>query len=96
MQEIGIRKVLGAGVIDIAALLSKDFLKLVGIAFIIASPIAYFLVNKWLQNFAYRIPISVWTFALAGIIALLIALLTVSFQAIKAAVANPVKSLRTE
>lgn len=96
IKEIGIRKVLGAGVIDIAALLSKDFLKLVGIAFIIASPIAYFLVNKWLQNFAYRIPISVWTFALAGIIALLIALLTVSFQAIKAAVANPVKSLRTE
>lgn len=95
-KEIGIRKVLGASVAGIAALLSKDFLKLVGISFFIASPITYFLANKWLQDFAYRINISWWVFALVGLVTVLIALLTVSFQAIKAAVANPVKSLRTE
>jgi putative ABC transport system permease protein len=95
-KEIGIRKVLGASVAGIATLLSKDFLKLVIVAIAIASPIAWFLMHKWLQDFAYRISIGWWVFALVGFVAVLIALLTVSFQAIKAAVANPVKSLRTE
>ena len=95
-KEIGIRKVLGASSIYITSLLSKDLLKLIVIAIVIASPIAYYIVSKWLQDFAYRINISWWIFALSGLAALLIALLTVSFQAIKAAVANPVKSLRTE
>jgi putative ABC transport system permease protein len=95
-REIGIRKVLGASVTNIVNLLSKDFLRLVGIAVIIASPIAYFSMHKWLQDFAYRIPISWWIFVIAAVTATLIAILTVSFQAIKAAVSNPVKSLRTE
>ncbi|HXL55168.1 MAG TPA: FtsX-like permease family protein, partial [Chitinophagaceae bacterium] len=95
-MEIGIRKVLGANIRGIVALLSKDFLKLVTIAIVIASPIAWFIMNKWLQDFAYRANISWWVFIVAGIVALLIAMLTVSFQAIKAAIANPVKSLRTE
>jgi putative ABC transport system permease protein len=76
--------------------LSKDFLKLVAVAFVIAAPIAWYAMNKWLQDFAYRIDISVWVFVAAGLSALTIALATVSFQAIKAAVTNPVKSLRTE
>jgi putative ABC transport system permease protein len=96
IKEIGVRKVLGASVTCITVLLSKDFIKLVIISIIIAAPVAYFLMNKWLQEFAYRITIDWWVFAAAGITALLIALLTVSFQAIKAAIANPVKSLRTE
>ncbi len=96
IKEIGIRKVLGATVVGITTLLSKDFAKLVCIAILIASPVAWWAMNKWLQNFAYRINIEWRVFALAGLIALLIALITVSFQAIKAAVANPVKSLRTE
>jgi putative ABC transport system permease protein len=95
-KEIGIRKVLGASVTGVVGLLSKDFIKLVAIAILIASPIAWWASNKWLQDFAYRINISWWIFASAGIIALLIAMFTVSFQAIKAAIANPVKSLRTE
>ncbi len=95
-KEIGVRKVLGASVASIVTLLSKDFLKLVCIAFVIAVPIAWYAMNRWLQDFAYRIDIAWWVFALAGIIALLIALVTVSFQAIKAALANPVKSLRSE
>lgn len=95
-KEIGIRKVLGANTKGLIALLSKDFLKLVAIAIILASPLAYFLMNSWLQDFAYRISIKWWVFVFAGLIALLIALVTVSFQAIKAALANPVKSLRTE
>jgi putative ABC transport system permease protein len=95
-KEIGIRKVLGASITNIVGLLSKDFLKLVLIALVIASPIAWWAMHKWLQDFAYRINISWWIFVIAGIAALLIALLTVSFQAIKAAIANPVKSLRTE
>lgn len=95
-KEIGIRKVLGASVPAIIGLLSKDFLKLVIVAFIIASPLAWWAMNKWLQGFAYQIKISWWMFAFAGIIALFIALVTVSFQAIRAAVANPVKSLKTE
>jgi putative ABC transport system permease protein len=96
IKEIGVRKVLGASITSIVALLSKDFLKLVIIAIVIASPIAWVLMKKWLQSFAYRMPLSVWTFLLAGILALLIAFITVSFHAIKAAVSNPVESLRTE
>ena len=95
-KEIGVRKVLGASVVNITTLLSKDFLKLVLIANGVAFPLAYYAMTRWLQDFAYRITIDWWVFALAGFGALLIALLTVSFQAIKAAVANPVKSLRTE
>jgi putative ABC transport system permease protein len=96
IKEIGIRKVLGASVSTIVALLSKDFLKLVGFSAIIAFPVAWFAMNKWLQDFAYRIDMPWWIFIVAGIIAAVIALLTISFQAIKAAIANPVKSLRTE
>jgi len=95
-KEIGVRKVLGASVAGIAQLLSKDFLILIGVAIIIATPVAWWAMNKWLQAFVYRINISWWMFALAGCIAILIALITVSFQAVKAARANPVKSLRTE
>src|SRR5438045_5597973 len=95
-KEIGIRKVLGASVTQVTQMLSKEFLKLVIIASLIAFPAAWWAMNKWLQSFAYRIDISWWMFAVAGFSALLIALLTVSFQAIKAAIANPVKSLRTE
>ncbi len=96
IKEIGVRKILGASVGSIVHLLSKDFLKLILIAFIVAAPIAWWATHKWLQNFAYHINIEWWIFALAGCLTLLIALLTVSFQAIKAAVANPVKSLWTE
>jgi len=96
VKEIGIRKVLGASVSGIVQLLSKDFLLLVGIAIIIATPIAWYIMNNWLQDFAYRINISWWMFLLSGCIAVFIALITVSFQAIKAAVANPVDSLRSE
>jgi len=95
-KEIGIRKVLGASVGGIVALLSKDFLKLVAVSIVIASPIAWYIMNKWLQDFAYRTNIGWMAFAVAGILALLIALITISFQAIRAAVSNPVKSLRTE
>lgn len=95
-KEIGIRKVLGASVSGIVQLLSKDFLKLVLVAIVIATPIAWWAMNKWLQGFAYRINISWWMFAIAGVVAIFIALFTVGFQAIKAAVSNPVKSLRTE
>jgi putative ABC transport system permease protein len=95
-KEIGIRKVLGATVDGIAVMLSKDFLKLVILAFVIAIPIAGYIMNRWLQDFAYRVNVSWWMFIAAGLTVMLIALLTVSFQAIKAAVANPVKSLRTE
>jgi putative ABC transport system permease protein len=95
-KEIGIRKILGATVSNITTLLSKDFVKLVLIAILIASPIAYFSMARWIQNFAYRIDVNPWMFVVAGAIALLIALITVSFQAIKTAIANPVKSLRSE
>jgi len=95
-KEIAIRKVLGASVSGLAGLLSKDFLKLVGIALAVAIPISWWAMQKWLEGFAYRIHLSWWMFALAGILAIGIALLTVSFQAIRAAVANPVKSLRSE
>jgi putative ABC transport system permease protein len=96
IKEIGIRKVIGASVSSIVTLLSKDFLKLVGIAAVIAFPIAWYAMNSWLQDFAYRSTIAWWIFAAAGIIAVAIALFTISFQAIKAATANPVKSLRNE
>jgi len=95
-KEIGIRKVLGASVSGIVKLISRDFLKLVMVAVIIATPIAWWAMHKWLQGFAYRVNISWSVFVLAAGLALLIALLTVSFQAIKAAVRNPVKSLKTE
>jgi putative ABC transport system permease protein len=95
-KEIGIRKVLGASVNGIVFLLSKDFLKLVVIAFLIASPIAWFLLNDWLQDFVYRISIEWWVFAIAGLVALVISFVTISMQAIRAATANPVNNLRTE
>jgi putative ABC transport system permease protein len=95
-KEIGIRKVLGASVTNIMQMLSKYFMKLVIIAMVIAFPLAWYFMNKWLQDFAYRINISWWIFIIAGVLAVAIALITVSFQAIKAALANPVKSLRTE
>jgi len=96
IKEIGIRKVLGADVNTIVSLLSKDFLKLVAVSAVIAFPVAWYFMNKWLQNFAYRISMPWWIFIIAGFAAALIALITISFQAIKAAIANPVKSLRTE
>jgi putative ABC transport system permease protein len=95
-KEIGIRKVLGASVNGVVRLLSNDFLKLVVIAFIIAAPLSWWAMHHWLQDFAYRTDISWWIFVLAGAITLFIALATVSFQAVRAAIANPVKSLRTE
>lgn len=96
VKEIGVRKVLGASVLGISTLLSKDFLKLVLVAFLIAAPLAYWLMNKWLAGYSYRISIQWWVFALAGALSVFIALATVSFQAIKAAIANPVKALRSE
>jgi len=96
IKEIGIRKVLGASVNGLVFLLSKEFLRLVIIALLIASPIAWFFMNNWLQDFAYRINIRWWVFGAAALVAITIAMLTVSFQAIKAAIANPVKSLRSE
>ena len=95
-KEIGIRKVLGASVSNITTMLSKDFVKLVAISILIASPLAYFGMYKWLQDFAFRVKIEWWVFVIAGLSALVIALLTVSFQSIKAAVSNPVNSLRSE
>ncbi len=96
VKEIGVRKVLGASVAGIVGLLSKDFLSLVILSLVIASPLAYFFMNKWLQDFAYRIDIQWTVFALAGVVAVGVAFLTVSFQSVKAALANPVKSLRSE
>ncbi len=95
-KEIGIRKVLGASVGSIVVLLSKDFLKLVLVAIVIASPLAWWSLREWLQNFAYKIDIGWWVFALAGLLAILIALLTISLQSVKAALVNPIKSLCTE
>ena len=96
VKEIGVRKVLGASVVNLASLLSKDFLKLVLIANGIAFPIAWWATNKWLQEYAYHINVEWWVFALSGVSAIVIAFLTVSYQAIKAAIMNPIKSLRTE
>ena len=95
-KEIGIRKVLGSSVQQIVTTLSTDFIKLIVVALIIASPLIYIAANKWLQNFPYRIQIHWWLFAFAGVLVMLIALFTISFQSIKAAIANPVESLRTE
>lgn len=95
-KEIGIRKVLGASVFSVVGLLSKEFIFLVGLALVIASPVAYYAMHKWLQNFAYRVEIHWWIFILAGVMALLVAFATVSFQSIRAALADPVKSLRNE
>ncbi|GAB3729964.1 ABC transporter permease [Spirosoma lituiforme] len=95
-KEIGVRKVLGASVTSIVALLSKDFLKLVGIAIVLSVPVAWYVMDRWLQDFAYKIELSWWVFALAGLLAVGIALATVSFQSVKAALMNPVKSLRSE
>ena len=95
-KEIGIRKVLGASVGSISSLLTKDFLKLVFVAIVIASPIAYYFMTQWLADFAYRTPVQWWVFALAGGLALLLAFVTIGFQSVKAALANPVESLRSE
>ena len=95
-KEIGVRKVLGASVVSIVALLSRDFLRLVIIAILIASPVAWYTMHNWLKDFAYKIDIAWWVFALASLLAIGIALLTVSFQSVKAALMNPVKSLRSE
>ncbi len=95
-KEIGIRKVLGASVNSVVTTLSKDFLKLVSLALIVAIPLAWLAADKWLQNYPYRITLDWWLFAIAGLLVILVALVTVSFQAIRAAIANPVKSLRTE
>ena len=95
-KEIGIRKVLGASIANIAGMLSKDFIKLICIAIVISSPIAWYLMQKWLQDFAYRINIEWWVIAISGFAAILVAFITISFQSIKAAVANPVDSLRSE
>ena len=95
-KEIGIRKVLGASVANIVKMLSTDFVKLVLLAFVIATPIAWWFMSQWLQDYAFRIDLSWWIFAATGIIALIIALFTLSFQAIRAAISNPVESIRTE
>lgn len=95
-KEIGIRKALGASVASVVVLLSKDFIRLVIIAIVIATPVAWYAMDRWLEGFAYRIEIGWWMFALAGLLAIVIALLTVSFQSVKAALMNPVKSLRSE
>lgn len=95
-KEIGVRKVLGASVFGIVVLLSKEFTKLVGVAFLFAAPISYFLMSNWLGNFAYQTSLTAWTFILSGVLALVVALLTVSWQSIKAALTNPVKSLKSD
>ena len=96
IKEIGIRKVLGASIGSITIMVGKNFMQLVGIATVIAVPVAWFAMNKWLQDFAYRINIEWWMFLLPACITMFIALITVCIQSVKAAIANPVKSLRTE
>jgi putative ABC transport system permease protein len=95
-KEIGVRKVLGATVSQISYRLTVDFLKLVGVAILISLPIGWFAMNKWLEDFSYRIEIGIGIFALAAVLAIVVAIVTVSYQSIKAAVVNPVKSLRSE
>ncbi len=95
-KEIGIRKVLGASAGRIVAILSSDFLKLVVVSLVISIPVAWIAANKWLENFPYRVELGWWLFTSAGLLVILVALITISFQSIKAALANPVKSLRTE
>jgi ABC-type antimicrobial peptide transport system permease subunit len=96
IKEIGVRKVLGASVTGITALLSVDFVRLIVISFAIAAPIAWWAMHSWLQDYTYRVPIHWWVFAASCLLSVLIALLTVGYQAIRAATSNPVKSLRTE
>jgi ABC-type antimicrobial peptide transport system permease subunit len=95
-KEIGIRKVLGASVAGITSLLTRNFLVLVGLSCLIAFPVAWWMMHRWLEDYEYRIVLGWWMFAVAGVIAVLIALMTIGFQSIKAALANPVRSLRTE
>ena len=95
-KEVGIRKVLGASVANIIYLFSKEFTVLIIIGFAVAVPVAYYMMSNWLNNFAFRINITVWVFALAIVLSVVIAWITVGYKSIKAAVANPVKSLRTE
>lgn len=96
IKEIGVRKVLGASVFNLWRLLSTDFIRLITISILIASPLAWYLMHNWLQHFDYRSAISGWIFIFTGLGAILITLITVSFQSIKAALANPIKSLKTE
>ena len=96
IKEVGVRKVLGASVLTITTLLSKDFLKLVVISLVIASPVAWWAMSMWLEKYTYRVNIGWWVFALAGLLSVAIALITVSYQSIRAALSNPVKSLRSE
>ena len=95
-KEIGIRKVLGASIFSVTTLITKDFIKLVVVAIAIASPIAWYFMNKWLEDFSYKIDIQWWFFVVAGIVAVSIAVVTVSYQAIRAALMNPVRSLKAE
>jgi putative ABC transport system permease protein len=95
-KEIGIRKVLGATVLNITTLLSKDFLKLVAIAIAIALPVAWLAMDQWLKDFAYKVDIHWWTFLLAGLVLMITALLTICFQSVKAAMLNPVRSIKAE
>jgi putative ABC transport system permease protein len=96
VKEIGIRKVLGASVQNIVLLISKDFLWLIAIAFLIAAPLAWWSIQKWLEHFAYRIDVQWWVFVIAALLAFLIAFIIISLQAVRAALSNPVKNLRTE
>ena len=95
-KEIGIRKVLGAGVMRLAGLLSGEFMKLIAISSLLAFPVAWYAMHSWLQNYAYHIAIKWWVFVLAGAASIVIALITISFQTIRAAVVNPIRSLRSE
>jgi ABC-type antimicrobial peptide transport system permease subunit len=95
-KEIGVRKVLGASIPSITHLLSKDFIRIVSIAFVISTPVAWYFLHQWLQNFEYRTDAAWWIFGLSGLATLLIALLTVGIQTLRAALANPVNSLRAE
>ena len=96
MKEVGVRKVLGASVTSISFLFIREFCWLIGIAFVIAAPIAWYCMNKWLQNFTFRIHMSAWMFVATGLTALLIGLITIGYRTIRTALANPVRSLRSE
>jgi putative ABC transport system permease protein len=96
IKEIGIRKVLGASIPQITSLLSKDFVKLILIAILVSTPVSWYAMNLWLEGFAYQAPIQWWVFLIAGVASIVVALLTISFQSIKAALMNPVKSLKSE